>query len=507
MNFTVKYGRNAQSQLNPHNTNNATINIQKKLKNSAARGKMNNEIKKLNLENLKNKVDSYKYVTSSVDNREVGKKPIRIKNLNVDCCERLINNKTNSLSPTRMMIDSNSNIVYLDKENQKSFNSIQGVKIKSNNSNNLTPDKVSENNQTGLNDLMNSLNLNSMKSQDNKSRNAARNNLTATKSNIFQSDKAQSMQSGSFHKNNIFSQAAIKTSMNSQIINKNLAKSKAISSINKTASGAGISIYKPFVLNPNKSIDKSKINSSKNNLVKKNTSVTINNKNYNQSIGSLMKKTVVNLASLNTNKNSVSINNTINNLRNNADGNTANITGNNTANHSPNVINFTGNASQVTQNSQNTQMSQMGSQITQSGKSTQSNCISQNKKNSLTIYNKSKNVIFIFLANSEISPARKNNCYNVKIDKIDSSKQKTKSNSVTSNASNIISTNNTNSKNPTKLTNISFLNLKRNEFTVARNYTNTTSEKSSKAMINTLSSGSLEKQLLRKPSKENSHLY
>ena len=111
--------------------------------------------------------------------------------------------------------------------------------------------------------------------------------------------------------------------------------------------------------------------------------------------------------------------------------------------------------------------------------------------------------------------------------KIDSSKLKTKSNSVTSNISNANNLNNINitssvnsnnaliltsssnqsllknyyfNKNATKFTNVSYLNLKKNDYSLGRG---APSEKHSVALINTLSSASIEKNV-RKHSRENS---
>jgi len=78
--------------------------------------------------------------------------------------------------------------------------------------------------------------------------------------------------------------------------------------------------------------------------------------------------------------------------------------------------------------------------------------------------------------------------------KIDLGKEKPKSNSLNSaSTSNVSNLNKNHYSLAVRASNSTYLNLKKNDFSVVRNFTNTSSNKSSKALINTLSTSSLEK--------------
>jgi hypothetical protein len=248
------------------------------------------EIKKLNLDKLNiaaNKSDAYRYITSSVDNRGEGGKTNmnNLTNVNFDIGMRIMNNKNNSFSPTKIGIDS-SNRILNEKEKTISFNNVL-EKSEIINQNNVI--------NAGLNDIILSMN----KNVENKSRNAQRNNLTSTKSNLFSSDKAQSMQSGSYQKNHMFTQVtSVKTTTNINTGNKTIFKPKTTNTIINKPNN----VYKPS-LNVTKSLNKSKANldvklktatSKANFVVKKtiNTSTTTHNLIFNQSM--LKKPKIVN---------------------------------------------------------------------------------------------------------------------------------------------------------------------------------------------------------------------
>ena len=261
--MTTKLGRNNPNNLNPHNTstnNNATLTRFKSGLNALTSNTNTNtntntnphthitkDIKKLNLTKLGNKSDAYRYITSSVDNRE-------------NSVIATSKNKNISLSPTKVVIDSTRVVKEVSQTDQIDSTSI----IKQNN---LTQNLA-------LNEIISSLN----KNHETKSRNAARNNLTSTKSNLFSSDKAQSMQSGSYQKGLMLTGVNVNKSTNilpaSNVNNISKRLGTGMTNINKTTAN-----YKTSITN--KTVNKWKETSSKNNpAVKKNV---LNNNNVNKS--------------------------------------------------------------------------------------------------------------------------------------------------------------------------------------------------------------------------------
>lgn len=167
-----------------------------------------NKIKKLNLDKLQstanNKNDMYRFITSSVDNRDREKTEKHIFDLGVS---KQIN-KNMSLSPNKIQHEDRPEINNPGQNPTKSF----------------------EITNTVLSEMINSLN----KKNENKSRNAQRNNLTNTKSNLFSSDKTQTVQSGSYQKNLMLTQVINKMnnvkSGSPNLNNKVISKAKGIQS-------------------------------------------------------------------------------------------------------------------------------------------------------------------------------------------------------------------------------------------------------------------------------------
>lgn len=284
-------GRNQGVHINPHNTAqmNQTINqtaINTHSNKQKASGVNAKGIKKLNLDKLHttaNKGDAYRYITSSVDNREGANNHFNVSsNVNFDIGMRILNNKTNSLSPSK---------VRLEKENTSHHKDIQKTERDKDSSQMKIPlQECGGNNQgpgsTGLNDIISHIS----KNHETKSRNAPRNNLTSTKSNLFSSEKAQSMHSGSYQKTNLFTQVAVKTTtvIGNPVAAKKTSSNPKMKANPKLASnkiGKSMTIYKPGI-NVNKSLDKTKlkVSTSKANLVKKNTSVVSGNAATSKSI-------------------------------------------------------------------------------------------------------------------------------------------------------------------------------------------------------------------------------
>lgn len=227
-NYQNKIGRNMNSQLNPHNT-------QKKTMTSTLMQNQRNKIITDKYANAKeNQADNYKFITSSVDPKKF----------------EMLNNKITSLSPSKV-IDTN--------RLQKSFH--------------LENDN--------LNELINTIS----KNHEIRSRNNQRNNLTSSKSNLVNSDKAQTMQSGSYNKNILLTQALPKTSTVAVVTNNPIVKSnfkrniKINSQIKRTGTNL-TSTTKSNLLTSTLSSSKNKIQNTSTSIVKRNnfTSTLINNK-------------------------------------------------------------------------------------------------------------------------------------------------------------------------------------------------------------------------------------
>lgn len=275
---TSKIGRNIAPGLNPHNTaNNGNIVAYKnnvntttnKVKNSF--GASNTNITTSHATNHASnkleetlKCEAYKSVASSLENKEgiralgygsnIAKGIVSGPNNNKLGKPTLHTNtslKNTSFSPSKLKIESNRALIDLKSSEDTKNNTFNITKEAS-----VLNVNVAKSNDIALNPNLNEI-ISTLNKNENKSRNAPRNNLTATKSNLFSSDKAQSMQSGSYQKGHMFTQVNVKSTATikaSATNNPNKAKVSSSTIINKTATS--ITGYKPNL--NSKALNKSK---------------------------------------------------------------------------------------------------------------------------------------------------------------------------------------------------------------------------------------------------------
>ncbi len=250
-NYNTKLGRNKGGNLNPHNTNSLGLKlggkyINKSLKVSEeihSNFKISNnaisilkpqligqvsesQINKINDQNI-----NYQSLSQTVNPIIESSRADKKISFNTNCCNNLEINvlqvSSTNLADSNIAQPSDKNItkICIPLEESSINNSIHLAKSNERRDSIGTPNNL-------LKDIISSLAENK---NPEKSRNVARNNLNSTKSNLISSDKAQSMQNGSYQKNLTFTKSNSQKkdiSGNSKITVSNLQSNKT-SNLNK----------------------------------------------------------------------------------------------------------------------------------------------------------------------------------------------------------------------------------------------------------------------------------
>lgn len=189
-----KIGRNVnKNKLNPHNTNvsqtktHTTVVNKIKIDNPQL-SKFKQEIKKLNLGKIF-KINDRQSATTSEENKNFANFNLLTRNKN-KMLDQL------SLSPRKIKIDTNRPI-----KGEKENISISRDEIRTDVVNNISEETDKIKSKMGLSEIMSNL----TKNNETKSRNAQRSHIAISSSNLFTSDKAQSMQNVSYQKTDILS--------------------------------------------------------------------------------------------------------------------------------------------------------------------------------------------------------------------------------------------------------------------------------------------------------------
>ena len=239
-----KLGRNNNytNKLNPHNTNVSHSKQQKSNVNNPQpenkkMNKFESEIKKLSLDKIL-KISESPYVTASIEkNLLKANAVVKLKNTKIDHL---------SPSPGKTLLETNR----APKEKGLSFSKEE---IKTEGLIKYNPEQIKDN--MGLTEIMSNLTKNNEK----KSRNIQRSHIAITSSNLFSSDKAQSMQNVSYQKTELITSnitkkniTLMKPYINNYLTNQ---KPKTVAVVNKSFT-SNVNLKSSLKPNPNLATNK-----------------------------------------------------------------------------------------------------------------------------------------------------------------------------------------------------------------------------------------------------------
>lgn len=173
----------------------------------------------------------HRFMTTSIDDREGDK-----NRFHFDVGLKIFNNKNSTLLPTKNLTDTNQTMKDLERiQAPENINNSSLIASKAN----QNPTKSFELNN-GLLEIINNLN----RTNENKSRNQQRNNLTNVRSSMYSSYKGQSIHSGSYQ--------IVKQNIKPKNINLTVNNRMEALPQSKTATNASINIKNKSVMNRGK---------------------------------------------------------------------------------------------------------------------------------------------------------------------------------------------------------------------------------------------------------------